>query len=494
MSEIILTHKSGESFYNNLYKFAQNLLFETPKTPQPRVILNPFLYSQVATAIFCSKKTGLQMRIRSGGHDFEGSSYVADVPFFILNTYAFRSIKIDVASKTAWVQAGASLGEVYYNINKTDPNLAFPAGYWATVCTGGHISGGGYGPLVRRHGLAADHVLDAIVMDANGNLLDRKSMGEDFFWAIRGGVGSSFGVILAYKLGLVENRARISAFTVEKFVDQGATPLLYKWEQIAHKLPLEITLSVTFINIISPKTGKQTIQSNFVALYIGDIDGLLALITETFPELGVTRADCVELDYPEYFMYHFGFPVKDTAYYLTSRIPVRANPYFKAKSDFVQEPIPIRGLEKMWDLMTQVPPGKIQMEWTPFGGRNDEISPSSIPFPHRAGNSFIVWKRVEWNTSSLIVAQERIKWMTKFHDLMGRYIANNPRKAYADYTDYDLGLNNPHGPTSVEQARKWGRHYFLGNFDRLVRVKTAVDPENFFKLEQSIPPALSAAY
>lgn len=431
------------------------------------------------------------MRIRSGGHDFEGSSYVADVPFFVVDMYAFRSITIDAKSKTAWVGAGASLGELYYAINKTDPSLAFPAGFWATVCNGGHISGGGYGPLVRRHGLAADHVIDAIVMDAKGNLLDRKSMGEDFFWAIRGGVGSSFGVILSYKLELVENRETVAAFKVVKTVEDGATPLLYKWQQTAHKMPLTITLSVLFINIISPKTGKQTIEVTFVALYIGEVDGLLSLITNDFPELGVKREDCVQLPYPEYFMYHFGFPVELAAKYLTSRIPARANPYFKAKADFVQKPIPIKGLKKMWDMMTQVPPGGIQLEWTPFGGKNDEISESSIPFPHRVGNSFIVWKRIEWNTSDTGVAEERIEWMTKFHKLMGRYVENNPRRAYADYIDHDLGLNNKYGPTSVDQARTWGVPYFLKNFDRLVKVKTQVDPHNFFSFEQSIPQSHS---
>jgi hypothetical protein len=34
----------------------------------------------------------------------------------------------------------------------------------------------------------------------------------------------------------------------------------------------------------------------------------------------------------------------------------------------------------------------------------------------------------------------------------------------------------------------WGNKYFKNNFDRLVHVKTIVDPANFFQNEQSIPP------
>jgi FAD/FMN-containing dehydrogenase len=74
---------------------------------------------------------------------------------------------------------------------------------------------------------------------------------------------------------------------------------------------------------------------------------------------------------------------------------------------------------------------------------------------------------------------------------MTPYVSKNPRQVYVNYRDLDLGINKLDGNTSYKQASIWGRKYFKNNFDRLVRVKTAVDPANFFRHEQSIPPLSS---
>ncbi|MFZ8272516.1 FAD-binding protein, partial [Staphylococcus aureus] len=88
-------------------------------------------------------------RIRSGGHDFEGLSYSStyDIPFVLLDMIKLRAITVDPQKKIAYVQAGATLGELYYWIYRASGTLAFPAGVWSTVGATGLICGGGYGPL-----------------------------------------------------------------------------------------------------------------------------------------------------------------------------------------------------------------------------------------------------------------------------------------------------------------------------------------------------------
>ncbi|KAF5944115.1 hypothetical protein HYC85_018192 [Camellia sinensis] len=72
------------------------------------------------------------------------------------------------------------------------------------------------------------------------------------------------------------------------------------------------------------------------------------------------------------------------------------------------------------------------------------------------------------------------------HTYMTRFVSKSPREAYFNYRDLDLGINH-NGHDSYLEGAAYGVKYFKHNFKRLVHIKTKIDPDNFFRNEQSIP-------
>ncbi|KAL8507690.1 hypothetical protein ACS0TY_018290 [Phlomoides rotata] len=146
-----------------------------------------------------------------------------------------RSISIAASDeKTAWVQAGATLGQLYHTLTLKSKTLAFPAGACPDVGVGGHFTDGGYGMISRKYALAADHVIDAKLINADGKILDRRSIGENLFWAVRGGGGTSFGIVVEFKVSLVTVPERVTIFNVTR-TSETTTKLVHQWQHIADK-------------------------------------------------------------------------------------------------------------------------------------------------------------------------------------------------------------------------------------------------------------------
>ncbi|XLU51470.1 hypothetical protein S245_046284 [Arachis hypogaea] len=477
ISEVVYT-PSNSSYSSILHFSIQNRRFLSKTTPKPLVIVTPLHASHVQATIICSQLHGLQIRTRSGGHDLEGLSYISQVPFVIIDFMKYRNIQVDVEKRTAWVQAGATIGELYYSISKKSKTLAFPAGVCPSVGVGGHFSGGGYGYLMRKYGLAADNIIDAHMVDVKGRFLDREAMGEDLFWAIRGGGGASFGVILACKVKLVPVPPTVTVFRVERTLEQNATMLVMKWQIVAIKLHKDLTIRLIL-----------TTKAKFEALFLGGKDKLIPLMQERFPELGLVKEDCTEMSWVESTVYMAGSSSKSLQV-LLQRTPSPPQNY-KGKSDFLKHPIPESGLEGIWQLFKENGDKDAFMELVPYGGIMDEIPESELPYPHRSGNLCLVGYLVPLHQEDGDeVAQRHIDWTRKLYSYMEPFVSKSPRKAYINYRDLDIGVNNIDGYTSYEQASIWGHKYFNNNFKRLALVKTKVDPLNFFRYEQSIPTLL----
>ncbi|KAF3450410.1 hypothetical protein FNV43_RR06491 [Rhamnella rubrinervis] len=460
----IVYSQTNASYSIVLRNYIRNARFNTSSTSKPLLIVTPTDESHIGAVVICAKSIGTQLKIRSGGHDYEGISYVSDVPFIILDMFNFKSVSVDVDDESVWVQSGATVGELYYRIWEKSKVHAFPAGICPTVGIGGHISGGGYGNLLRNFGLAVDYVLDAQIVDVNGKLLDRKSMGEDLFWAIKGGGGAN--------------------------QNSTTTDIVYKWQQVAPSIDNALFMRMLLQPISSKVTKKtKTVRASIITEYLGTSDQLVALLDKEFPELGLKKEDCMEMSWIDSVLWWANFDNGTSPNAMLDRELDSAS-FLRRKSDYVQKPISKDGLE--WIFKKLIEQGKPGFVFNPYGGKMNEVAASETPFPHRKGNLYKIQYSVNWDEPGVEYERNYTAQVRRLYSYMTPFVSKNPRSAFLNYRDLDIGTSS-NGNDSYEKGKIYGLKYFNENFDRLVKVKTAVDPDNFFRNEQSIPTLPSKA-
>lgn len=467
--------------YNHLLKFSlQNLRVAKDSTPKPTAIILPETKEQLASSVLCCRRSSLGIRIRCGGHSYEGMSSTSDTPFVIIDMMNLNRVIVDLESETAWVEGGATLGELYSAIAAHSSYYGFPAGVGPTVGVSGHFSGGGIGVMSRKYGLAADNVLDVSLIDAEGQVLDRAEMGEDVFWALRGGGGGNWGAVYGWKVQLVHVPERVTCFTVTK---QGPNydlaQLLHKWQLVAPYLDDGFQISV----YVTASTSKE-VYVTFKGFYLGPKTKAINIVNQHYPELKISEEEYLEMSWIDSVVYFSGLPKGSTMHDLKSRYWLDKC-YMKIKSDYVRDPISIEGLKGALEISALEPKGLMLLD--PYGGIMDSISNDSIAFPHRKGNLYNILYGSFWGEEDEEI--QCLNWTRRIYDYMTPYVASNPRTGYINYVDLDFGTIDfsDNNYNIVRKAKIWGEKYFLGNYDRLVKAKTSIDRQNVFYHQQGIP-------
>jgi hypothetical protein len=111
-------------------------------------------------------------------------------------------LKSNVITPKDGIQAAVTIGagttaEILFN--ELSPSKLFPmtAGHGEVSVIGGWGQFGGHGAFTQKYGLGVDQWLEAKVVTADGELkIANKVSNPDLFWAIRGGGGGSFGVVV----------------------------------------------------------------------------------------------------------------------------------------------------------------------------------------------------------------------------------------------------------------------------------------------------------
>lgn len=204
--------------------------------PRPEVIVAAMNPADVRLAVLAARESGLPFAVQATGH----GTHVAADDALLLKTSAMASVLVDPDRRIAKVGPGARWGQV---LAAAAPfGLAPLSGSSKDVGVTGYSLGGGMGWLSRKFGFAADSVLKAEVVLADGRVVTAsRDQYPDLFWALRGG-GGNFGVVTSLEFRLHEVAsvyAGTAAFPIEN-----AAQTLAAYNDWAAEAPDEMSTAV----------------------------------------------------------------------------------------------------------------------------------------------------------------------------------------------------------------------------------------------------------
>lgn len=415
-------------------------------TGRPAVIVRPRNVAEVASAITLARRDGRTLSVRSGGHSPLGHG--TNTGGVVIDLAHLDGVQVlDAGRRLVRIGAGATWGRVSAVLDSH--GWALTAGDTASVGVGGLTLGGGFGWMVRRYGLAIDHLVGARVVTADGRLLTASDKEHpDLFWALRGG-GGNFGVVVDLDF-LAQPVATVHFGSVSYRLDDVAS-LIARWRDAMRAIPEEVSSTL----MLMPRMPGAPASARVLLCCVADPGADdFEVDTEIDPLLGigtVTEAHIRECRYPEI--------LEDGSAPPGLRMVLR-NTLVPDLDDAT-----IAAITRLHDAG-----GPTAVAIRSLGGAFGRVSPYATAFAHRDAEAMIVCAAMLPRAAS---------------DADVRRVLEPWRPVAAHGTGSYLGFQGSAGAADIAAV------YPPATYDRLARVKRAYDPGNVFRLNHNIEPGFS---
>ncbi|KAK5083506.1 hypothetical protein LTR05_006008 [Lithohypha guttulata] len=169
----------------------------------PAYIITAAEVADVQAGLDFARTHNIRLVVKGTGHDFPGRSSGAGS--LSIYTHNLRGMEVNMSDQTAMryggiaavkIAAGMRFREIYTEAAKH--NITVVGGADPGVGIGGWILNGGHSPISSLYGLGADQILSLEVVTSDGqHRIVNETSFPDLFWALRGGRGSTFAVMLS---------------------------------------------------------------------------------------------------------------------------------------------------------------------------------------------------------------------------------------------------------------------------------------------------------
>jgi FAD/FMN-containing dehydrogenase len=433
------------------------LLAQSEGYEQARQVLNPSIdkhpalivqasgVADVRSAVDFARAQSLLVAVKCGGHSFSGQS-TCDGGMMI-DLSGFRGVRVDPAAKKAWVAGGTLLGAIDHEA--MSHGLVTPLGTVSHTGVGGLTTGGGFGRVARRFGLALDNVMAVDVVTADG-AFRHASQGEnaDLYWGVRGG-GGNFGVVTSFEFQLHPMQRQVLGGSLV-FPIARARELLAFYAEYSVAAPDDLYLDF----FISRPPGGADGMTGFSACYSGPTSEADRVL-EPLRKLGKPLVD----------------DVKSIDYSALQRSTDTSDPRAFGsylKNGFITEITPklitaiVEGLEAH--------PGRsTDCYFQHSGGAIGRVAAGATAFAHR-DSSHNLMASTAWPAGT--DSAPHIGWARRF---------------WATLEPFTQGVYVNH-EGDVDAAGVAVNATYRENYARLVAVKTKYDAGNLFRLNANVTP------
>lgn len=407
----------------------------------------------VTAAIAFARRHPLPVAVRSGGHSFPGLSLCDGG--IVIDLAQLKGIRVDPDARTVRVGAGVLLGELDEATQAY--GMAVPAGIVTHTGLAGLTLGGGIGWLMRKYGLTVDQLLAVDLITADGDRLKAsETENSDLFWGIRGG-GSNFGIVTEFEFRLNPVGPTVLAGPIAWPISESANVLRFYRDWITD-VPDDLTTIV--VHRSTPPLPSIPAEFHGVPIvtvmccYAGDVaDG--EKVIRPMRQFGSPMFD---LCAPKPFVAHQAmldpsFPPGRWYYFRSCDVAELTDEVI----DIVAEHAP-----KMTSKLTAFPMFQL-------GGAIRRVSEDESVFNGRAaGHTF----NINATTATSEGFDEEREWSRNFWTALQPF-----------HTSVYVNFLMDEGEARIRQA------YGDKRYTRLQALKRRYDPDNFFRLNQNIPPS-----
>ncbi|KAL3495027.1 hypothetical protein BJX62DRAFT_222812 [Aspergillus germanicus] len=180
--------------------------------------------TDVQKVIEFTTRHNIRPSIRNTGDDYLGRSTAPSAVALWMHNLKFTEYRPEYTS--SWytgpalrIGAGVQGHEAQEAAHRAGQGYVIMSAHSPDVeIAGGYTQGGGYGPLASKYGLAADQVLEWEVVTAGAEILTASpEQNADLYWALSGGGGGTYGVVLGMTVRMHGEDQTASASLVFSF-------------------------------------------------------------------------------------------------------------------------------------------------------------------------------------------------------------------------------------------------------------------------------------